>query len=318
MKWSVGRFKINAGGCCFTLSIIISQPLDSVEAKYIHEAKTQLDKLSNPALEVTKLLIPRACNDIAGSSTLLISYSKPLSTFLCFCFCWSLCLRQGKLLRFILGVSSEKLRSHKIWSSLGNASESFFFVISSMRYSACTKLVCCPTFQSYPELHQVIVGVLVTPSELPSLQSTSVEQGGIETSFLPHTPALAWLWQAGPCAFQTSSGWLRGFAMGYETLCLEATCLAPAVGTLLWRLSGGPSSGLHEKSWKFWFRWKSVAYFSKALSILMRHLGQKKTLHFHTDFLTAWGVDGNWQTILYIKIISHTRPSALRWSDSSS
>lgn len=45
---------------------------------------------------------------------------------------------------------------------------------------------------------------------------------------------------------------------------------------------------------------------------------KKKTLHFHTDFLTAWGVDGNWQTILYIKIISHTRPSALRWSDSSS
>lgn len=25
--------------------------------------------------------------------------------------------------------------------------------------------------------------------------------------------------------------------MGYETLCLEATCLMPAVGTLAWQLS---------------------------------------------------------------------------------
>lgn len=161
MKWSVGRFKINVGGCCFTLSIILSQPLDIVEAKYVHEAKNRLDEFSNPALEVTKLLIPWACNDIAESSPLLISYSELLGTFLCFC----LCLRQAKVLHFVLlAVSSEKLRSHKIWSSLGNASESFFFVLSSMRYSACTKLFRCPTFQSYPELHQVIVGVLVTPS----------------------------------------------------------------------------------------------------------------------------------------------------------
>jgi len=28
-----------------------------------------------------------------------------------------------------------------------------------------------------------------------------------------------------------------GFAVGYETLCLEATCLMPAVGTLAWQLS---------------------------------------------------------------------------------
>ena len=66
--------------------------------------------------------------------------------------------------------------------------------------------------------------------------------------FSPPTPTLAWLWQAGPCAFQTSLGWLGGFAMGYETLRSEATCLAPAVGTLVRRLSGGPSSGLREKS----------------------------------------------------------------------
>lgn len=69
----------------------------------------------------------------------------------------------------------------------------------------------------------------------------------METSFRPPTPTLAWLWQAGPRAFQTSSGWLGGFAMGYETLRSEATCLAPAVGTLAWRLSGGPGSGLGEK-----------------------------------------------------------------------
>lgn len=104
--------------------------------------------------------------------------------------------------------------------------------------------------QSCPELrlHQIIVGVLVTCSQLPSLQSTSMEQGGTETSFRPPTPTLAWLWQAGPRAFQTSSGWLGGFAMGYETLRSEATCLAPAVGTLAWRLSGEPGSGLGEKS----------------------------------------------------------------------
>jgi len=41
------------------LHIITFQPLDTVEAKRIHEAKEGLDNLSSPALEVTKLLIPR-------------------------------------------------------------------------------------------------------------------------------------------------------------------------------------------------------------------------------------------------------------------
>lgn len=75
-----------------------------MEAESIHKAKEGLDKLSNPALEVTKLLIPRACNDIPGSSPLLISYRKLLTTSLLPA--RSLCLRQVKTLHsVVLAVS---------------------------------------------------------------------------------------------------------------------------------------------------------------------------------------------------------------------
>lgn len=63
----------------------------------------------------------------------------------------------------------------------------------------------------------------------------------MEASIFPSTPTIAWLWQEGHYAFQTSSGWLGGFAMGYETLCLEAICLMPAVGTSVWQLSWSQS-----------------------------------------------------------------------------
>lgn len=73
-------------------------------------------------------------------------------------------------------------------------------------------------------------------------KSTSTEQSGMEASIFLSIPTIAWLWQEGPYAFQTSSGWLEGFAMGYETLCLEAICLMPAVGTSAWQLSSWSQS----------------------------------------------------------------------------
>lgn len=103
-----------------------------------------------------------------------------------------------------------------------------------------------PKAQSCPKLrvHQAIVGVLVTCSQLPSLQSISVEQGPVETIFLPTLPNPCWLWQAGPGALQTSLGWLRGFAMGYETRCSQATCLVLAA-------QGGPAVAYMKRAGNF-------------------------------------------------------------------
>lgn len=149
------------------------------------------------------------------------------------------------------GCIQSKSELHRIWSlpqkCLHKFNEILYIQNPLLLTKELSKASSCPELR----LHQVIVGVVVTRSHLPSLQRTSVEQGGMETSFLPPTPVLAWLWQAGPCAFQTSLGRLKGFAMGYETLCSEATCLPPAVGTLAWLLSVGANMAYMERADRF-------------------------------------------------------------------
>lgn len=126
-------------------------------------------------------------------------------------------------------------------------------------------------------------GVSVLCSRLPPLQRRQ-ELGNLVS---PPSPTFAWLWQAGPCAFQTGWGWLRGFVVGYETLLSKAACPVLAVQ--------GASSSFHERSWELSFRWERVGYLSKAVHALLRHLEEKKRLHFLTNFLPAWGIHINWQ-----------------------